>query len=55
MTISSKSDINVSKMKRTPLAIPGAEEPGPARLPLLDQLRMFCYTNKVEIPSFLAA
>ncbi len=24
-------------------------------LPLLDQLRTYCYTNKMEIPSFLAA
>jgi DNA invertase Pin-like site-specific DNA recombinase len=27
----------------------------PIALPLLDQLRMYCYTNRIEIPSFLAA
>jgi hypothetical protein len=27
----------------------------PLLLPLLEQLRMYCYNNRIEIPAFLAA
>ena len=35
--------------------IQAASEPAayPITLPLLDQLRIYCYTNKIEIPDFL--